>query len=192
MPVPTPDALNAADRACQFALQQLGKPYIWGATGPDAYDCSGLTQASWKAAGVSIPRTTYQQVRIGQAVTYANAAPGDLIFPFADISHVVMYLGAGQVVQAPQTGESVNVVKYYGSAGGIRRVSDQPGTGAFGSGGSLTTASSAPSSAQAGALNQLGNLIKTLESPADWASFGYVLGGAGVLGYAVFKMGALG
>lgn len=181
------DQANAADRAVAFALAQIGKPYVWGATGPAAYDCSGLTQASWKAAGVAIPRTTYQQVRIGQAVTYAQAAPGDLIFPFADLSHVVMYLGNGQVVQAPQTGETVNVVAYYGSAGGIRRVTDQAGTGVTVSSASLVTAGNGASSAQSGAINQLHNLFSTLTSGKDWASFAFIVGGFSLLLYGVSR-----
>jgi len=179
--------LNAADRAVAFAVAQVGKPYLWGATGPAAYDCSGLTQASWQAAGVAIPRTTYQQVRIGQAVAYSQAAPGDLIFPFADLSHVVMYLGNGQVVQAPQTGETVNIVAYYGAAGGIRRVTDQAGTGASINSASLVTAGNTASSGQSNALTQLHNLFSTLTNSRDWASFAYIVGGFALLLYGVSR-----
>lgn len=188
----TPDGatLDAPDGAAAFCLQQIGKPYKWGTAGPDTYDCSGLMQAAWLSVGVSIPRTTYQQIFIGTAVTYANAATGDLIFPFADLSHVVMYLGNGQVVQAPQTGESVNVVPYYGSAGGIRRVTDQVGTGAGINTGSLATSTGSASTSQGGAISQIENLFKTLEKPSEWASFGFIIGGAALFGWGALRAGA--
>lgn len=183
--------MNAPDGAAAYCLKQVGKPYVWGTAGPSTFDCSGLMQAAYLSVGVSIPRTTYGQVRIGQAVTYAQAAVGDLIFPFADISHVVMYLGNGQIVQAPKTGETVNVVPYYGSAGGIRRVTDQTGTGEGISTASLTTSTNTDSSAQGSAISQLGQLIKTLENPAEWASFGFIIGGAGLLGWGALRTGVL-
>ncbi|MEU9383234.1 NlpC/P60 family protein, partial [Streptomyces sp. NPDC048279] len=84
-----------AAKAIAFARAQIGKPYVWGATGPGSYDCSGLSQAAWKAAGVSLPRTTYDQVNAGTTVPLADALPGDLVFFYDDVSHVGVYIGNG-------------------------------------------------------------------------------------------------
>ena len=99
-----------------FALAQLGKPYIYGATGPNAYDCSGLIQAAYRSIGVHLPRTTYQQVHAGTPVdSAAQLLPGDLLFiPGSDGTpqapgHVGMYLGSGLLIQAPETGKSVTL-----------------------------------------------------------------------------------
>jgi peptidoglycan DL-endopeptidase CwlO len=96
-----------AEKALAFARAQIGKPYVWGATGPDSYDCSGLTQAAWKAAGVSLPRTTYDQVNAGTTVSLADAQPGDLVFFYADVSHVGIYIGNGMMIHAPKPGAYV-------------------------------------------------------------------------------------
>lgn len=96
-------------KAVEFARAQLGKPYVWGATGPNSYDCSGLTQAAWKAAGVAIPRTTWDQVKIGSQVATANLQPGDLVFFYSDISHVGLYIGDGQMIHAPHSGANVEI-----------------------------------------------------------------------------------
>ncbi|MCC2265044.1 NlpC/P60 family protein [Streptomyces sp. CT1-17] len=91
-----------AQKALAFAQAQIGKPYVWGATGPGSYDCSGLTQAAWKAAGVTLPRTTYDQVNAGTTVSVSQAQPGDLVFFYDDISHVGLYVGDGKMVHAPK------------------------------------------------------------------------------------------
>jgi cell wall-associated NlpC family hydrolase len=98
-----------AAKAIAFAKAQLGKPYVWGATGPDSYDCSGLTQAAWGAAGVSLPRTTYDQINVGTRVAVSDVQPGDLIFYNSDIDHVAMYIGNGEIIQAPHTGAVVDI-----------------------------------------------------------------------------------
>jgi cell wall-associated NlpC family hydrolase len=111
--VPVPPGAAAA--AIAFALAQVGKPYQWGATGPDAYDCSGLVFAAYGAAGISIGRTTFQWRQDGPRVPLSQLQPGDLLFSAgsdgtdADPGHVVMFLGGGRVIQAPQTGEDVQV-----------------------------------------------------------------------------------
>ncbi|WP_369233780.1 NlpC/P60 family protein [Streptomyces sp. R21] len=102
-----------AAKALAFARAQVGKPYVWGATGPDSYDCSGLTQASWKAAGVDLPRTTWDQVNVGTTVSLANAQPGDLIFFYDDISHVGLYIGNGMMIHAPKPGAYVREESVY-------------------------------------------------------------------------------
>ncbi|MFF8607513.1 NlpC/P60 family protein [Streptomyces sp. NPDC015346] len=106
-PIAAPNARAA--EAISFARAQIGKPYVWGATGPSAYDCSGLTQASWRAAGVSLPRTTYTQINAGQRVSRSELAPGDLVFFYSGISHVGLYIGGGQMIHAPRPGAPVRV-----------------------------------------------------------------------------------
>ncbi|MFC5851455.1 NlpC/P60 family protein [Streptomyces chlorus] len=96
-----------AEKALAFARAQIGKPYVWGATGPGSYDCSGLTQGSWKAAGVSLPRTTYDQVEAGTTVAVSQAQPGDLVFFYDDITHVGIYIGNGMMIHAPKPGTYV-------------------------------------------------------------------------------------
>lgn len=96
-----------AEKALAFARSQVGKPYVWGATGPDSYDCSGLTQAAWKAAGVDIPRVTYDQVNAGTTVSVSNAQPGDLVFFYDDVTHVGLYIGNGKMIHAPKPGTYV-------------------------------------------------------------------------------------
>jgi cell wall-associated NlpC family hydrolase len=114
---------SPAAAAIAFARAQLGKPYQWGGSGPDSYDCSGLVWAAYAAAGIHIARTTYQwqqdgpavyrRQQDGPAVTLAQLQPGDLLFSAgsdgtpANPGHVVMYLGDGQVIQAPRTGTDV-------------------------------------------------------------------------------------
>ena len=92
-----------AGKAVAFVYAQLGKPYVWGATGPGAYDCSGLVQAAWAAAGVTIPRTTYEQWAALPHIATSTIQPGDLVF-FDGIGHVAMYVGGGYIIDAPQTG----------------------------------------------------------------------------------------
>ena len=96
-----------ADKALAFARAQIGKPYVWGAVGPGSYDCSGLTQAAWKAAGVTLPRTTYDQVNAGTTVPLSQAQPGDLVFFYDDVTHVGIYIGNGMMIHAPKPGTYV-------------------------------------------------------------------------------------
>ena len=112
-------ATDAERRAVTFALAQLGKPYVFGAAGPNSYDCSGLTMTAWAAAGVDLPHYSLAQYQLGTPVVGPSLlAPGDLIFiPGSDGSlvppdpqHVGMYLGAGYVIEAPQTGDVVKIV----------------------------------------------------------------------------------
>ncbi|MFJ9028457.1 NlpC/P60 family protein [Streptomyces sp. NPDC102274] len=105
--VRAPNARAAA--AVAYAYGAIGKPYVWGATGPGAFDCSGLTQAAWRSAGVSLPRTTYTQINRGQRVSRDALAPGDLVFFFSGISHVGIYVGGGQMIHAPRPGSAVRL-----------------------------------------------------------------------------------
>jgi peptidoglycan DL-endopeptidase CwlO len=107
-----PGVSGKAKIAVQFALNQVGKPYVFGAAGPDSFDCSGLTMAAWGAAGVSLPHSAADQYNYGTHVspTTDQLAPGDLIFFYSPIGHDTIYIGNGMMVSAPETGENVSVV----------------------------------------------------------------------------------
>ncbi|UGT59890.1 NlpC/P60 family protein [Nocardia asteroides] len=107
----------AAARVIAFACAQLGLPYVWGGNGPEVnggWDCSGLTQAAYRAAGISLPRTTYNQVHTGATIPEDQLAPGDLLFysTDGDVHHVGIYLGGGQMVHAPTFSEPVQISPY--------------------------------------------------------------------------------
>ncbi|MFL1431499.1 MULTISPECIES: C40 family peptidase [unclassified Nocardiopsis] len=107
----TGPATGNAQVALNFAYEQVGKPYIWGGTGPNGYDCSGLTQAAWRAAGVNLPRTTYDQVNAGQRVSWDNKQPGDLLFFYGSSpSHVGLYAGNGIMVHASTSSKPIGEV----------------------------------------------------------------------------------
>ncbi|MFJ6719421.1 MULTISPECIES: C40 family peptidase [unclassified Streptomyces] len=108
VPAPAGDGSRAA-RAVAFAYGAIGKPYVWGATGPGSFDCSGLAQAAWGAAGVSLPRTTYTQINAGQRVSRDGLAPGDLVFFYSGITHVGLYIGDGKMIHAPHPGATVRI-----------------------------------------------------------------------------------
>ncbi|MBM7808337.1 cell wall-associated NlpC family hydrolase [Geodermatophilus bullaregiensis] len=107
-PVAAPN--GAAQTAVDTALAQRGDMYLYGATGPDRFDCSGLTSFAYKAAGVSIPRTSKAQSTFGTPVAKADLQPGDLVFFYSPVSHVGMYIGNGQMVHASTAGKPVAVV----------------------------------------------------------------------------------
>jgi cell wall-associated NlpC family hydrolase len=100
----------AAQAAVNTALAQQGKPYVWGGAGPNSFDCSGLTQYAYAAAGVSLPHSSSMQATVGIPVSRAQLLPGDLIFFYSPIGHVGMYIGNGLMVHAPTTGDVVKVV----------------------------------------------------------------------------------
>ncbi|MEV8421680.1 C40 family peptidase [Streptomyces niveus] len=96
-------------KALNYAVKQIGKPYLWGAEGPEAYDCSGLTSRAWERAGVNVPRTSQQQWAELPKVKLSELRPGDLVVYFPKATHVAMYLGEGKVVHAPRPGSRVKV-----------------------------------------------------------------------------------
>ncbi|MBR8744883.1 C40 family peptidase [Nocardiopsis sp. MG754419] len=103
-----------------FARAQIGKPYVWGGTGPDGYDCSGLTQAAWAQAGVSLPRTTYDQVNAGTSVSRDQLQPGDLLFFYSASapSHVGIYSGNGKMIHGSNPSkplEEIDLASYWDS-----------------------------------------------------------------------------
>ncbi|RNL86367.1 C40 family peptidase [Halostreptopolyspora alba] len=108
-------ASGDARTALDFAYAQIGKPYSYGATGPDSFDCSGLTMRAWGSAGVNLPRTTYAQAEVGQRINSMGALqPGDLVFFYEDLGHMGIYAGDGQMVHAPRSGRNVEVVSLAG------------------------------------------------------------------------------
>jgi cell wall-associated NlpC family hydrolase len=109
--VPTVTASSPnAQAAVDAALSQVGKPYQWGAAGPDSYDCSGLTMWAWAQAGASLPHSSSMQYSVTRRVAQSDLQPGDLLFFGSPIHHVAMYIGGGRMVEAPYTGASVRVV----------------------------------------------------------------------------------
>ncbi|MDE3206719.1 MAG: C40 family peptidase [Acidobacteriota bacterium] len=107
-PVPAP--LPTTSVALAWAFAELGQPYVWGGTGPDSFDCSGLTQFVWNAAGVSVPRVAADQYAWTVPVPLSDLTPGDLVFfGTADIHHVGIYIGNGLMINAPHVGTDVQV-----------------------------------------------------------------------------------
>jgi cell wall-associated NlpC family hydrolase len=128
LPSDVPAPTQAAGLAIAEASTHLGQPYLWGATGPGAFDCSGLTLTAYRAAGINLPRTAAQQWFAGPQVALGDLAPGDLLFWAYDttnpatIHHVAMYVGNGQMIAAPHSGDVVKVQPVYldGYIGAIR------------------------------------------------------------------------
>ena len=114
-----PSASGRAAVAVRAALSKLGRPYVWGATGQDKFDCSGLVQWAYRHAGIDLQRTTYDQIHQGVAVPRSQVQPGDLVFPHT--GHVQMAIGNGMVVEAPHAGANVRVGPL-GDVIAIRRV----------------------------------------------------------------------
>ncbi|NYT93726.1 NlpC/P60 family protein [Salinispora sp. H7-4] len=116
---------EAARTAIRTACAQVGDPYVWGATGPNSFDCSGLTQYAYKAAGVYLTHYTGAQWNEGQAISRSEARPGDLVFfsSPSNLHHVGLYLGNDQMVHAPRTGKPVMVssINTMPSIAGFRR-----------------------------------------------------------------------
>jgi cell wall-associated NlpC family hydrolase len=107
---PVAASSQAAQIAVQTALAQVGKPYVWGASGPGSFDCSGLTMYSYAAAGVALPHSSSTQSTMGKPVSRDQLQPGDLVFFYSPVSHVGMYIGNGQMVHASTEGTPVQVV----------------------------------------------------------------------------------
>jgi len=104
---PAPTSRAAA--AVAYAYRKIGSPYVWGATGPNAFDCSGLVQAAYRAAGIQLPRTSYAQIGAGRRVPRSELRPGDLVFFYRGISHVGIYVGNGQMIHAPHPSARVRL-----------------------------------------------------------------------------------
>jgi peptidoglycan DL-endopeptidase CwlO len=127
---------GVARTAIEFATAETGKPYVWGATGPDSYDCSGLMLRAYQRAGIVLPRVSRDQYNAGAHVPVAQAQPGDLLFWAYDesdpdtIHHVAMYLGNGQMMEAQQTGVPLGTRAVTFDEGELLPLATRPGTGA--------------------------------------------------------------
>ena len=107
---PAPSTRSSVDAAVQTALAQIGKPYAWGAGGPDAFDCSGLVTYAFRSAGIThLPRSSSAQAAATTRISRADLRPGDLVFYHRPISHVAIYIGGGRVVEAPNSGNNVRI-----------------------------------------------------------------------------------
>lgn len=102
-------ASGRAAVALRAAFAQLGDPYVWGGTGPNSFDCSGLTAYAWRSAGVSLPHSSAAQYASGRKVSRSDLRPGDLVFFYSPISHVAIYIGGGQIIDAPYPGKRVHI-----------------------------------------------------------------------------------
>ena len=128
MPVAVSGPIVASSQAAQIAVDtamaQRGKPYVWAAAGPDAFDCSGLMEYAYSAAGIGLPHSSLLQSQMGQYVPRSQLQPGDLVFFYSPVSHVGMYIGNGQMVNAPTAGDVVKVASLdaMGSYATARRI----------------------------------------------------------------------
>ncbi|MCU1676192.1 MAG: hypothetical protein JWM93_950 [Frankiales bacterium] len=121
-PDPNANGSNSAQIAIKWAYKELGKPYVWGADGPNTFDCSGLTQFIYAKAGIYLPHFTGAQWNVGRHVSYSELQPGDLVFFHPDHHHVGIYIGNGQMINAPHTGDVVRVAPVWATFSGAVRV----------------------------------------------------------------------
>ncbi len=119
--VTAPAGTSRAATAIRYALAQLGKPYVWGAAGPRAFDCSGLVMRAWGAAGVKLPHFTGAIWQTGRHISRSQLRPGDLVYPYG-LGHVQLYIGHGKVIEAPHTGADVRIRPLTSHAYGYLRV----------------------------------------------------------------------
>jgi cell wall-associated NlpC family hydrolase len=115
---------GAGATAVNTAMAQVGDPYVWAASGPNSFDCSGLVQYAYAAAGISLPHSSGGQARMGQAVSRDQLQPGDLVAFYSPVSHIGIYIGNGQMVHAPTSGDVVKVasIDVMGSITAMRRI----------------------------------------------------------------------
>ena len=111
--LPDVAASGSAGAAVNYAMAQVGDAYSYGAAGPDAFDCSGLTMAAWAAAGVGLPHSSSAQYGSGPHIAASDLQPGDLVFYYSPISHVGMYIGNGMIVHAANPSTGVQVAGLY-------------------------------------------------------------------------------
>jgi peptidoglycan DL-endopeptidase CwlO len=110
--VPSVPGSDAANKVIVFAKQYLGVPYVWGGTTPSGFDCSGFTQYVYRSVGINLPRVSRDQQNVGQRISVNQVQPGDLVFNGSPAYHVGIYIGGGQYIHAPQTGDVVKIAPY--------------------------------------------------------------------------------
>ena len=111
-----------AAEALRYAMGKIGTPYVWGASGPSSFDCSGLTMWAYKQVGINLPHYTGSQFNAGTHVSRGDLQPGDLVFFYSDLHHMGIYVGGGKMLHAPHTGDVVKIAPMGGRpfAGGVR------------------------------------------------------------------------
>lgn len=107
----TATAASRLQTVINYAMAQRGDPYVWGAAGPNTWDCSGLVMAAYARVGIRLPHQSGQMLAYGRKVTRAQLRPGDLVWPHS--GHVVMYIGGGKIIEAPKPGQRVHVTTLY-------------------------------------------------------------------------------
>jgi cell wall-associated NlpC family hydrolase len=107
---PPPPVGQGASGAVAAAESRVGDPYVWGAAGPNAFDCSGLTMWSYEQVGISLPHFSGAQYADTTHIPMSDLQPGDLVFPSDPSQHVAMYVGNGEIIEAPYTGATVHII----------------------------------------------------------------------------------
>jgi len=115
---PAPSRSTATETAIAYAMSKLGRPYVWGAAGPNTFDCSGLVQAAFRSAGIDLPRTTHTIIGRGTSVSRGALQRGDLVWPSS--GHIGIYLGNGKIIHAPQPGDVVKISTLWSFYAGMR------------------------------------------------------------------------
>jgi len=168
--------MSVLDTVIAAGQRELGRPYLWGGSGPSAFDCSGLTQYAYKQAGISIPRTSEQQQ--GFAVATASPVPGDLVFWGNPAYHVAIYLGGGKILAAPHAGTVVQVEDIYGS----------PTFGHIAAAGTQGTATG--TTGLSSVTNPAADTAATASSIRSFATEAvFVVGGLAVIGVGLWRTG---
>src|SRR5690242_6723775 len=152
--------MSAADVACDYAVAQVGKPYVWGGVGPNGFDCSGLIQTAYKQAGINLPRTSYQMLGIGSPVAKEDVQRGDIVWPYP--GHVFLALGGNEFVEAPTAGKTVRTFQGMYAFNAARRVTT-PGTGSFSATNAINIGN--PLSGLTNAVRDLAKLAELLGDP---------------------------
>lgn len=180
---------------------ELGKPYVWGAEGPNSFDCSGLVQYVYGQHGVSLPRTSAAQAKVGASVAKGAQLPGDLVFSSwdssPDVDHVSIYIGGGQVIEAPAPGQRVKVTPlssgYLNHVTGIRRptglgpTTDVPGSGGGGAFDGVTNALTGIGKSL-GEVSALADSVNKLALPQWWVRILAGIAGTALVFFGLWKL----
>lgn len=173
--------------AIAYCKQQVGKPYVWGATGPDGYDCSGLIYAGFKYISVNIPRTTFAMLGSNKFNPVPGGQPnlqmGDFVFP--DSGHVCLYLGSGQIIEAAHTGTNVRIRDIYTPAGTkYLRLKDTPAISG-GDGSPIPGGTGAqpgdPIGGAIDAVKSVASFLAFISDPKNWYRVAIFLAGTALL-----------
>lgn len=170
---------NAADIAIAFCRAQVGKPYVWGAIGPNSYDCSGLLFTAYHHAGINLPRTSAAMQTAGSPIPCGQQLPGDIILPYP--GHIFIYIGNNRIIEAPRPGLDVQYNNLY-KCWKVRRVTT-PGTGV----GNLASSSSPMGLADIPGIG-FSPAAAWATNDHNWYRIGMGLTGAALLGLGVWEI----